>query len=213
MPGDAADAGARRGRAGQRCRAAPTLPGARAHAHRPAPAAAPVGLARRERLGARWAREAGRSRARTPARGATCASPEGGFPRAHAPTATRRALLPPREQDGEERAAVPLGGKVAGWPTQSPCLPPNTAQRAPASATSRGSRPTRCPFPRPGLGQDCRGVREAKTTLSRPEKPPPLSQGIGSVSSLGGPDLQTDDEMCFQPWQLCSPSGKQGCNH
>lgn len=33
------------------------------------------------------------ARARTPARGDTCANPEGGFPCAHALTARRRALL------------------------------------------------------------------------------------------------------------------------
>lgn len=120
MPGDADDAGARRGRAGQRRRAAPTWPGARARAHthtaqlwRPHPSS------RRERLPEPRTREARRSRARTSGCRATCASLEGGFPRAHALTATRRALLPPREQSWEERAEAPLGGKLAGWPTQS----------------------------------------------------------------------------------------------
>lgn len=83
MPGDAADAGARRGKAGQRHRAAPTWPCARARTAL-ALAATPVGLARRKRLAAR---RAGRERARAPTRGAGS--------RAQALSVRRRVLVPP----------------------------------------------------------------------------------------------------------------------
>lgn len=133
----------------------------------PAPAAVPVGLAHRERLAARRAREARRSRARTPARGTTCASPEGGFPRAHAPTATRRAQLPPREQKWKERAEAPLGGKLAGWPTQRPCPCVQTRHGGPGAGAMLGCGPPYPPFPpalstRPRLGQDLLGSKGSR---------------------------------------------------
>lgn len=85
-----------------------------------ASAASPVGLARKgEALGAQG--EGGNAVARTQGgpRGHV-RQPGGGFARAHARTATRRALLPPREQNWEERPRPPWAGNSWGGPHKGP---------------------------------------------------------------------------------------------
>lgn len=174
MPGDAADAGARRGGAGQRRRAAPTWPGAHAHVRRrpgrPHPSARSAGRGRRR---------GGRAHARRPAETRAPARRAGSRARMR----RRRGGAPCCSRGRGAGSRGPLGGKPEGvahtkpvvfWHQHRHSSPP------PAPCWACGP-----PSPPLGLNQD---LLEGKKCFGQQALWPFPADGVMKLR--------------FQPWQL-----------